>query len=490
MAKCQGVTQGLNNLIYYSNSMKVEQLYTGCLAQGAYYIQSEGEAVIIDPLREVGAYLERAEKDGAKIKYVLETHFHADFVSGHLDLAAKTGAEIVYGPTATPSFNSHIATDGEVLKVGKVSIVVLHTPGHTMESTTYLLKDEHGKDYAIFSGDTLFLGDVGRPDLAQKAVHMTQEELAGLLFDSLRKKIMPLADDVIVYPAHGAGSACGKNMMKETVDTLGNQKKFNYALRADMTREEFIREVTDGLMPPPGYFPENVKMNKEGYESIDAILSKGTRELSVAEFELLANETGALVIDTRKAAEFANGFIPNSINIGIDGSFAPWVGALIPGVAQPILLIADEGREKEIVTRLARVGYDNTLGYLKGGFKSWVVAGKEVDTITSIPATEFSNRFKSNKLHVFDVRKPGEYAAEHVDGAESTPLDFLNDHLAEIPKEGDVYLYCAGGYRSMITASILKARGWDNIIDIAGGYKAIAETDVTRTDFVCQSKKR
>lgn len=470
--------------------MKVEQLYTGCLAQGAYYIQSEGEAVIIDPLREVGTYLERAEKDGAKIKYVLETHFHADFVSGHLDLAAKTGAEIVYGPTAKPTFKAHIATDGELLKVGKLTIKVLHTPGHTMESTTYLLKDENGKDYAIFSGDTLFLGDVGRPDLAQKAAHMTQEELAGLLFDSLRTKIMPLADDVIVYPAHGAGSACGKNMMKETVDTLGNQKKFNYALRADMTRAEFIKEVTDGLLPPPAYFPENVKMNKEGYESIDAILSKGTRELSVEEFELLANETGALILDTRKQSEFANGFIPNSINIGIDGSFAPWVGALIPGVAQPILLIADEGREKEIVTRLARVGYDNTLGYLKGGFKSWAQAGKDVDTIISISATEFANRFKANKLQVFDVRKPGEFSAEHVDGAESTPLDFLNDHLAEIPKEGDVYLYCAGGYRSMITASILKSRGWDNLIDVAGGYKAISETDVPRTDFVCQSKKK
>lgn len=470
--------------------MKVEQIYTGCLAQGAYYIQSEGEAVIIDPLREVGAYLERAEKDGAKIKYVLETHFHADFVSGHLDLANKTGAQIVYGPTAKPTFNAHIATDGEVLTVGKVRIKVLHTPGHTMESTTYLLKDEYGKDHAIFSGDTLFLGDVGRPDLAQKAAHLTQEELAGMLFDSLRNKIMPLADDIIVYPAHGAGSACGKNMMKETVDTLGNQKKFNYALRADMTRDEFIKEVTDGLLPPPAYFPENVKMNKEGYESIDAVLSKGTRAFSVEGFELIANETGALILDTRKAQEFAVGFIPNSINIGIDGSFAPWVGALIPGITQPILIVADEGREKEIVTRLARVGYDNTLGYLDGGFAAWVKANKDIDRIESISANEFSRRFKATALQVFDVRKPGEFEAEHVDGAESTPLDFLNQHLAEIPKEGDVYLYCAGGYRSMITASILKSRGWNNVIDVAGGFKAIAETDIPRTDFVCASKKK
>ncbi len=465
--------------------MKVEQIYTGCLAQGAYYIRSGKEAVIIDPLREVESYIEKAEADGVTIKYVLETHFHADFVSGHLDLAAKTGATIVYGPTAQPKFACHIATDGEILKVGNVTIKVLHTPGHTMESTTYLLRDEGGKDYAIFSGDTLFLGDVGRPDLAQKAAHLTQEELAGLLFDSLRSRIMTLADDVIVYPAHGAGSACGKNMMNETVDTLGNQKQTNYALRADMTRDEFIKEVTDGLLPPPAYFPENVKMNKEGYESIDSVLSKGLRAFSAEEFELIANETGALVLDTREASVFGKGFIPNAINIGIDGSFAPWVGSLVPGVSQPLLVIADIGREEEVVTRLARVGFDNTLGYLRNGFKSWLQAGKEIDTIENVSASEFAGRFRQEKLFIIDVRKPGEFQAEHIEGAINIPLDFINNHLAEVPKTGSVYLHCAGGYRSMIAASMLKARGWDNLINVGDGMKAIAATDVPCTNYAC-----
>lgn len=470
--------------------MKVEQIYTGCLAQGAYYIESDGEVAIVDPLRESAPYLERANKANARIKYVLETHFHADFVSGHLDLARESGATIVYGPTAKPKFDCHVATDGEELKLGRVTIKVLHTPGHTMESTTYLLKDEQGNDYAIFSGDTLFLGDVGRPDLAQKAASMTQEELAGLLFDSLRNKIMTLADEVIVYPAHGAGSACGKNMMKETVDTLGNQKKVNYALRADMTRDEFIREVTDGLLPPPAYFPENVRMNKEGYDSLETILQRGARALTPDEFETAANETGALVLDTRTAQVFAKGFIPNAINIGIDGSFAPWVGALVPGVSHPILLIADEGREQEIITRLSRVGYDNTLGFLRGGFAAWLTAGKDVNTIDSIPAEEFAQRYREGAITVIDVRKPGEFAAEHVKDALSVPLDYLNDHLAEIPKEKPVYVHCAGGYRSMIAASILQARGWDNLIDVAGGFKAISETAVPRTDYVCQNTKK
>lgn len=465
------------------DNMKVEQIYTGCLAQGAYYILSDGEAAIIDPLREVGPYLEKAAKDGAQIKYVLETHFHADFVSGHLDLAAKTGARIVYGPLAKPRFDAYIASDGEELKVGKVTIKVLHTPGHTLESTTFLLRDENGKDHAIFTGDTLFLGDVGRPDLAQKATNMTQEDLAALLYDSLRTKILTLSDDLIVYPAHGAGSACGKNMMKETVDTLGNQKKLNYALRAGMTRDEFISEVTEGLLPPPSYFPENVKMNKEGYESIDTVLDKGTRALTPQEFEMMANETGAIVLDTREARTFARGFIPKAINIGIDGSFAPWVGALIPGVKQPVLIVADEGRESEVVTRLARVGYDNTLGYLKGGFKAWLQAGKEIDSIDSVQAKEFAQRYKTSKPPVFDVRKDTEFNAEHIVGAVNTPLDFLNDHLREIPKQGEVYIHCAGGYRSMTAASILKARGWENIIDIDGGYTAISATDVPRREY-------
>ncbi|UXE67785.1 MAG: MBL fold metallo-hydrolase [Chryseotalea sp. WA131a] len=464
--------------------MTIEQIYTGCLAQGAYYIRSGNEAAIIDPLREVDSYIERARNDGATIKYILETHFHADFVSGHLDLAAKTGATIVFGPTAAPKFKAHIAIDGEELKVGNIVFKVLHTPGHTMESTTYLLKDEDGKEVAIFTGDTLFLGDVGRPDLAQKAAHLTKEQLAGLLFDSLHAKIIPLSDSLTVYPAHGAGSACGKNMSKDTVDTLGHQKQTNYALRASMSREEFINEVTDGLVAPPAYFPENVRMNKEGYESIDKVIKSGTQPLTTEEFEWIANETGALILDTRSANDFRMGFIPNSINIGIEGSFAPWVGALIPGVNQPLLIISDKGREEEVVTRLARVGYDNTLGYLNNGFESWVAAGKETDTIDSIAAEELSNQLTKDTI-IIDVRKQSEFQAEHVEGAINLPLDFINDHLAEIPKQGKVFVHCAGGYRSMIAISILKARGWDNLIDVSGGFKAIAETAIPRTNFVC-----
>ena len=467
--------------------MKVEQIYTGCLAQGAYYIESNGEAAIVDPLREIKPYLEKAAKDGAKIKYVLETHFHADFVSGHVDLAKATGAEIVFGPNAKPAFAAHIASDGEELKLGKVTLKVLHTPGHTMESTTYLLQDENGKDYGLFTGDTLFIGDVGRPDLAVKS-DLTEEQLAGHLYDSLRNKIMPLADDIIVYPAHGAGSACGKNMSKETSDLLGNQKKINYALRADMTKEEFIQEVTAGLLPPPGYFPMNVKMNREGYANIEEVLQQGQQALSPEAFEAAANETGALVLDTRQPEEFAKGFIPNAINIGLDGNFAPWVGALIPDVQQPILFVADEGREEEVVIRLARVGYDHAIGYLKGGFRSWIATGKEVDKINSVSADEFARRYaQDNNLKVVDVRKPGEYQAEHVEKAQSAPLDYLNEHLAELPQEQDMYLHCAGGYRSMIAASILKARGFDNVVNVDGGFKAIAETTVPRTAYVCPS---
>ncbi|TPE46234.1 MBL fold metallo-hydrolase [Pontibacter mangrovi] len=467
--------------------MKVEQIYTGCLAQGAYYIESKGEAAIIDPLREVKPYIEKAEKDNAKIKYVLETHFHADFVSGHVDLAKATGATIVFGPNAQPKFEAYIAQDGEELKVGDVTIKVLHTPGHTMESTTYLLLDENGKAHSIFSGDTLFIGDVGRPDLAVKS-NLTEEQLAEHLYDSLRTKIMTLPDDVIVYPAHGAGSACGKNMSKETTDLLGNQKKTNYALRADMTKEEFVKEVTEGLLPPPGYFPLNVKMNKEGYANINDVMAQGLQELSAEAFEAAANETGALVLDTRKPEEFAKGFIPNSVNIGIDGNFAPWVGALIPDIQQPILIVAEKGREEEVVTRLARVGYDNSLGYLKGGFETWKAAGKEVDTIKSISAEEFAKRFEqNNKIKVVDVRKPGEYQAEHVETALSAPLDYLNEHLSELPAEEEMYLHCAGGYRSMIAASILKSRGFDNVVNVEGGFKAIADTNVPKTAYVCPS---
>ncbi|MDP2541516.1 MBL fold metallo-hydrolase [Tenacibaculum discolor] len=466
--------------------MKIEQIYTGCLAQGAYYIESNGEVAIIDPLREVDPYINRAEKDGAKIKYIFETHFHADFVSGHVTLAEKTGATIVYGPTAKTNYEAHIATDGEVFTLGDITLTVLHTPGHTMESTSYLLKDKNGKNHAVFSGDTLFLGDVGRPDLAQKAANLTQEELAGLLYDSLRTKIMTLEDDVIVYPAHGAGSACGKNLSKETVGTIGDQKKTNYALRADMTKEEFVKEVTDGLLPPPEYFPLNVKMNKEGYQSIDEVIKSGARALSVADFEKIANETDALILDVRHQSEFIKGFIPQSIFIGLGGTFAPWVGALIKDVTQPILLVTPEGEEETTITRLSRVGFDNVLGYLDGSFNSWKEAGKEVDTLRSVSADVLAEAITKKAL-VFDVRKPGEYANEHIVDVSSTPLDFLNEHVEEFPTKEDFYVHCAGGYRSVIAASILKARGFHNIIDVTGGYKAIKETDIPRTATVCPS---
>lgn len=467
--------------------MKIEQIYTGCLAQGAYYITSGREAAIIDPLREIQPYLDRAERDGVTIRYIFETHFHADFVSGHVDLAKATGAKIIYGPHANPTFDAHIAQDGEVFPLGDISFTVLHTPGHTMESSCYLLKDEQGKDHALFTGDTLFIGDVGRPDLAQKAASMTQEELATTLFHSLRNKIMTLADDVTVYPAHGAGSACGKNMSKETVSTIGEQKRANYALRADMSEAEFVKEVTDGLLPPPSYFPLNVAMNKYGYESISEVLKRGLQALSPDAFEAAANETGALMLDTRKAAEFHKGFIPNSINIGIDGQFAPWVGALIPDVKQQILIITDPGREEEVVTRLARVGYDYVIGYLNGGFDAWKSAGKETDTIDRISADEFASRFKSGQVTVIDVRKPGEFASEHVDKAKSLPLDYINDNLSGFPKDQHFYIHCAGGYRSMIAASILKSRGWENFTEVDGGFSAISKTDVPRTDYVCPS---
>lgn len=467
--------------------MKVEQIYTGCLAQGAYYIESQGEVAIIDPLREVGPYLEKARKNKAQIKYIFETHFHADFVSGHLTLSKEAHAPIIYGPNANPDFETIIAEDGQVFPLGEGSIVAIHTPGHTMESTTYLLKDKKGKDLAIFSGDTLFLGDVGRPDLAQKASHMTQDQLAGLLFDSLRNKIIPLSDDVIVYPAHGAGSACGKNMMKETVDTLGNQKKVNYALRENMTREEFIKEVTDGLAPPPQYFPLNVKMNQSGYDDFDDVLSRGLNPLTPESFELLANESGALILDVRHQDEFVKGHVPQSVFVGLDGGFAPWVGTLIGDVNQSLLIIAPEGREEETITRLSRVGFDRALGYLEGGFEAWRKSGKEYDMISGVTATDLEKLVKEEKVAVFDVRKENEFVSEHITSAQNTPLDFLNDHLDQFPENRPFYIHCAGGYRSVIAASILKKRGIHNLINIEGGFKAIQETKIKLSDFVCPS---
>ncbi|MCB0514591.1 MAG: MBL fold metallo-hydrolase [Chitinophagales bacterium] len=468
--------------------MIVEQIYTGCLAQGAYYIESNGEAAIIDPLREVQPYIDRAAKDNAKIKYILETHFHADFVSGHITLSEKTGAPIIYGPTAKPSFEAIVAQDGQEFPLGNLTIKVLHTPGHTMESSTFLLKDKNGKDYAIFSGDTLFLGDVGRPDLAQKAANMTQEQLAATLYHSLRDKIMPLADDVIVYPAHGAGSACGKNMMKETVDTLGNQKKMNYALRADMTEAEFVKEVTDGLLPPPAYFPMNVKMNKEGYDSIDEVIERGLHAFSPQEFEAVANDSGALVLDVRNEKEFAKAHIPRSIFIGLNGSFAPWVGELIKDVNQNILLVAPEDKVEETVTRLSRVGFDQTLGYLKGGIAAWQQAGFETDHVPNVTVDELAKVLQKNPdLPVIDVRKESEYVAEHVENAHNIPLSNLNEHLSELPDKQDFYIHCAGGYRSMIAASMLKARGIHNLVDVAGGFSEIVKSSIKTTDYVCPS---
>lgn len=467
--------------------MKVEQIYTGCLAQGAYYITSDGEAAIIDPLRETKPYLDRLKKDGVTLKYIFETHFHADFVSGHLDLSKKTNAPIVYGPTAKPDFDAIIAQDNQEFKLGKVKIKIMHTPGHTMESSCYLLIDENGKEIALFSGDTLFLGDVGRPDLAQKAADMTQEELAGLLYESLYNKVLPLSDEITVYPAHGAGSACGKNMMKETMDTLGNQKKMNYALNQP-NKKAFIKAVTDGLLPPPAYFGMNVSMNKKGYDTFDEVMKHGMKALSAEEFETVAENTGALIIDTRNDKDFAKGFIPQSINIGLNGDFAPWVGTMIVDVKQPILLITEKGKEHEAITRLSRVGFDRVLGHLRGGFDTWRFAEKGIDTINRITAEQFASEIKINGNKIIDVRKESEYAAEHIEDSYNKPLAYINEWIKDVNPQDHFYLHCAGGYRSMIAASILQSRGYRNFTEVEGGFNAIAKTNVSITDYVCQSK--
>ena len=476
------------SILIEKKQMNIEQIYTGCLAQGAYYITSNGEAAIIDPLRETSPYIARLNSDNVKLKYIFETHFHADFVSGHLDLSKQTGASIVYGPNANPDFEIISAKDEQIFEVGNIKIKVLHTPGHTMESTCYLLIDENGKDYALFSGDTLFIGDVGRPDLAQKSASMTQDELAGILFHSLRNKVMTLADEVIVYPAHGAGSACGKNMSKETVSTIGEQKEKNYALRANMTEAEFIAEVTDGLLPPPAYFGMNVAMNKKGIPAFENILNNGMREITANEFETIVEDSGALILDTRNSGDFAKGFVPQAINIGINGDFAPWVGALIADVNQPIALITELGKEVETVTRLSRVGFDNILGHLKGGFESWKTAGFDVDTVNRISAQQFEKEVKIGESKIIDVRKEGEYEAEHVEDAYSKPLAYINNWVKDINPNEHFFLHCAGGYRSMIAASILQARGYRNFSEIDGGFNSIAKTELPRTNFICQSK--
>jgi hydroxyacylglutathione hydrolase len=466
--------------------MKLEQIYTGCIAHAAYYIESNGEAAIFDPLREVQPYLDKAQKDGATIKYIFETHFHADFVSGHLDLAEKSGAKIVFGPTANPSFDAIIAEDGQQFKIGGVTIKAIHTPGHTLESTCYLVTDESGKDHGIITGDTLFIGDVGRPDLAQELIEdLTQEKLASYLFDSLRNKIMPLSDDLIVYPNHGAGSACGKNMSKETTDTLGNQKKTNYALRADMTREEFIAELLDGLTPPPAYFPQNVLMNIQGYESLDTVMQKADTPLNPKEFEAVANQTEALILDVRHEDDFVTAHIPGSIFIGLHGQFAPWVGALIKDTKQPILLVTPEGKEEETITRLSRVGFDKTLGYLNGGITAWKAAGFETDAVETVMPEDLANNYE--KAIIVDARKPSEFTAERIEKATNIPLDYINDHLAEVPKNDTFYVHCAGGYRSVIWASILKARGYHNMINVAKGMNGIRNTTIPITNYVCPS---
>ncbi len=470
--------------------MKIEQIYTGCIAQAAYYLESNGEAAIFDPLREVQPYLDRAVKDNAKIKYIFETHFHADFVSGHLDLAKKSGGKIVYGPTAKPEFEALIATDNQEFKVGDYTIKVIHTPGHTLESTCYLLTDENGKQHGIITGDTLFIGDVGRPDLAQALVgDLTQEKLASYLFDSLRNKIMPLTDELIVYPSHGAGSACGKNMSKETTDTLGNQKKTNYALRADMTREEFTKELLDGLGLPPAYFPQNVMLNIQGYESLDAVMEKSFRGLSPKEFETLANQSEAVVLDVRHEDDFVKSHIPNAIFIGIQGNFAPWVGALIGDVKQRLLLVTPEGREQETITRLSRVGFDHVLGYLEGGMAAWERAGFETDVIASISPEQFAKELSKESV-VVDARKPSEFQAEHVANAINIPLDTLNSNFAAVPKDVDFYLHCLGGYRSVIMAAILKSRGYHQLINVEKGITGIRNAGVPLTDFVCPSTQK
>lgn len=467
--------------------MKIEQIYTGCLSQGAYYLESNGEVAIIDPLRDVGYYIETANKNNARIKYIFETHFHADFVSGHVTLAEKTGASIIYGPNAITNFHSHVAQDGEEFKLGDVKITLIHTPGHTMESSCYLLTDKEGKDIAIFTGDTLFLGDVGRPDLAQKSDHLTAEDLAGYSFESLRNKIMPLNDDIVIYPAHGAGSACGKKMSKETFDSLGNQKKTNYALREDMTKKEFIKEVLEGLNPPPEYFPSNVKLNKEGYEPLDKIMSRSINELTVIDFK--KNVNGSLMLDVRSIEEFAKAHIPGSIFIGLDGGFAPWVGELIKDINHPIVIISPAGREEEAITRLSRLGFDNSKGYLKGGINAWIDSGNEVDSVESINKNEFEKLFVDENTKIFDVRNESEFNSEHVVGACNIPLNKLNANLEKINSNGVNYIHCAGGYRSMIASSILKARGIHNFIDIKGGYSAISDSlIINKTKYACQSQ--
>ncbi|RYE26421.1 MAG: MBL fold metallo-hydrolase [Sphingobacteriales bacterium] len=453
--------------------MHVQQLYTNCLSEAAYFISSEGEAAVIDPLRDVDTYIKMAEDQGVKIKYVFETHFHADFVSGHLELSKKTGAPIVYGPDTNASFAFHMAKDGEEFTIGKLKLKAIHTPGHTLESTSYLLNDEDGKPYCVFTGDTLFVGDVGRPDLFSG--NMSKEDLAGMMYDTLQNKIKTLADDVIVYPAHGPGSSCGKSLGPETFSTIGTQKQSNYALQ-DMTKDEFIKTVTEGLSKPPAHFPINARINKEGYESLDEVMAVAMTPLSVEEFKA-KEQAGAWILDTRAATVFTEGFVPNSISIGLDGRYAEWAGILLP-FTQPLILVTEPGMEKESVTRLARVGIDKVEGYLNGGVEAWTNAGEQLDMIIDIDADELAMDIPhDNKLEIVDVRKPGEFEAGHVQGASNMPLDTLVDpgNIAMLDNDNNLYVHCAGGYRSVIAASLLKRQGYHNLRNVLGGWSKIKD---------------
>ena len=455
--------------------MTVKQIYTGCLSQGAYFIESNGEAAVVDPLREITDYLELAKKSNSKIKYIFETHFHADFVSGHLTLANKTGASIVYGPKADPDFKAIIAKDNQIFKIGEVSLTVIHTPGHTLESTSYLLKDKSGKDHCIFTGDTLFLGDVGIPDVAQRYMGVSKEELAGILYDSVNKKIKPLSEDILVYPGHGAGSACGKNMMKETVDTLANQKLINYALNGSFSKDGFIKELTENLPEPPKYFPSNVKLNQEGYTDLDIILEKSLRALNITDFKSFSNDKQSVILDVRNQDIFRTGFIPGSIFIGLNGGFAPWVGAVIKDVKTKILLVCDPGLEKQAIMRLSRVGFDNVIGYLDGGFEIWKKAKQKIDTLDSISSKDLKEIINS-KISLIDVRRKNERNKGYLKLSQNIPLNNIDLNIKDLDKNINHYIHCAGGYRSMIACSILKKLGFNSLYDVKGGFSEIRKS--------------
>ena len=455
--------------------MTVKQIYTGCLSQGAYFIESNGEAAVVDPLREITDYLELAEKSNSMIKYIFETHFHADFVSGHLTLANKTGASIVYGPKADPEFKAIIAKDNQIFKIGEVSLTAIHTPGHTLESTSYLLKDKSGKDHCVFTGDTLFLGDVGIPDVAQRYMGVSKEQLAGILYDSVNKRIKPLSEDILVYPGHGAGSACGKNMMKETVDTLANQKSVNYALNGSFSKEGFIKELTENLPEPPTYFPSNVKLNQEGYIDFHIILEKSMKSLNVTDFKTFSNDNQSVILDVRNQDIFSVGFIPGSIFIGLNGGFAPWVGAIIKDIKTKILLVCDPGLEEEAIMRLSRVGFDNVIGYLDGGFEVWKKAKQKIDTVESISSLDLKEIINS-KISLIDVRRKSERNKGYLKLSQNIPLNNIDLNIKDLDKNINHYVHCAGGYRSMIACSILKRFGFNSLCDVKGGFSEIRKT--------------